>query len=80
MDKRVANADAAIGRVKEGATILMGGFGVCGVAENLIDALLRQGTKNLTSSRIMPGTDGFGVGLLMESRQVKEDGRQLRGE
>lgn len=72
MDKRVENADAVIGRVKEGATILVGGFGVCGVAENLIDALLRQGTKNLTIVSNNPGTDGFGAGLLIESRQVKK--------
>lgn len=72
MDKRVANAEAVIGRVKEGATILMGAFGVCGVPENLIGALLRQGTKNLTVVSNNPGTDGFGIGLLIESRQVKK--------
>src|SRR5690348_13348086 len=72
MDKRVANAEAVIGRVKEGATILMGAFGLCGVPENLISALLRQGTKNLTIVSNNPGTDGFGVGLLIESRQVKK--------
>jgi 3-oxoacid CoA-transferase subunit A len=72
MDKRVANADAVIGRVKDGATILMGAFGTCGVPENLIDALLRQGTKNLTVASNNPGTDGFGIGLLIENRQVKK--------
>jgi 3-oxoacid CoA-transferase subunit A len=72
MDKRVANAEAVIGRVKEGATILMGGFGVCGVPENLINALLRQGTKNLTLVSNNPGTDGLGIGLLIENRQVKK--------
>jgi len=72
MDKRVANADAVIGRVKDGATILMGAFGLCGVPENLISALLRQGTKNLTVVSNNPGTDGFGVGLLIENRQVKK--------
>ncbi len=72
MDKRVANADAVIGRVKDGATILMGAFGVCGVPENLIGALLRQGTKNLTVVSNNPGTDGFGIGLLIENRQVKK--------
>src|SRR5579863_6386655 len=72
MDKRVANAEAVIGRVNDGATILMGAFGVCGVPENLINALLRQGTKNLTVVSNNPGTDGFGVGLLLENGQVKK--------
>jgi 3-oxoacid CoA-transferase subunit A len=72
MDKRVANAEAVIGRVRDGATILMGAFGVCGVPENLISALLRQGTKNLTVVSNNPGTDGFGIGLLLENRQVKK--------
>jgi 3-oxoacid CoA-transferase subunit A len=72
MDKRVANAEAVIGRVKDGATILMGGFGTCGVAENLIDALRRQATKNLTLVSNNPGTDGYGIGLLLENRQVKK--------
>ena len=72
MDKRVANAEAVIGRVKDGATILMGAFGTCGVAENLIAALIRQGTKNLTVASNNPGTDGFGIGALIENRQVKK--------
>ncbi|HKV04982.1 MAG TPA: CoA transferase subunit A [Candidatus Acidoferrales bacterium] len=72
MDKRVANAEAVIGWVHDGATILMGGFGTCGVAENLINALRRQGTKNLTIASNNPGTDGFGIGVLLENRQVKK--------
>jgi 3-oxoacid CoA-transferase subunit A len=72
MDKRVANAEAVIGRVNDGATILMGAFGTCGVSENLIRALLKQGTKNLTIASNNPGTDGYGIGLLIENRQVKK--------
>ena len=72
MDKRVANAEAVIGRIKDGATILVGGFGCCGVPENLIGALIRQGTKNLTIVSNNPGISGFGVGALIESRQVKK--------
>jgi len=72
MDKRVANAEAVIGRIQEGSTILVGGFGVCGVPENLINALIRQGTKNLTIVSNNPGIDGFGIGALIESRQVKK--------
>jgi len=72
MNKRVANADAVIGRVKDGATILMGAFGSCGVPENLIEALVRQGTKNLTLVSNNPGTDSYGNGLLIGNRQVKK--------
>ncbi len=79
MDKRVANAEAVIGRVKDGATILMGAFGSCGVPENLIGALVRQGTKNLTLVSNNPGTDNYGNGLLIRNRQVKKIDRQLRG-
>ncbi len=48
MDKRVANADAAVAKIQDGATILLGGFGLCGIPENLIAALQRKGSKNLT--------------------------------
>ncbi len=72
MDKRVANAEAVIGRVKDGATILMGAFGTAGVAENLIDALIRQGTKDLTVASNNPGIEGYGLGALIGNRQVKK--------
>jgi 3-oxoacid CoA-transferase subunit A len=72
MDKCVTSAEAVIGRVKDGAVILSGGFGCCGVPENLINALRKQGTRNLTLVSNNPGTDGFGIGLLIENRQVKK--------
>jgi 3-oxoacid CoA-transferase subunit A len=72
MDKRVANADAAIERLRDGATILMGGFGLCGIPENLIAALRRAGTKNLTVVSNNAGVDDFGIGLLLQTRQVKK--------
>jgi len=72
MDKRVAGADAAIARVKDGDTILMGGFGLCGIPENLIDALRRRGTKDLTVVSNNAGVDDFGIGLLMQAKQVKK--------
>jgi len=72
MDKRVANADAAIARVKDGDTILMGGFGLCGIPENLIDALRRKGTKDLTVVSNNAGVDDFGIGLLMQTKQVRK--------
>ncbi len=70
MDKRVANADAAIEHVRDGVTILMGGFGVCGIPENLIAALRRKGCKNLTVVSNNAGVDDFGIGLLLQTRQV----------
>ncbi len=72
MDKRVANADAAIEKLRDGATILMGGFGLCGVPEHLIAAVQRKGTKSLTIVSNNAGIDGAGIGLLLASRQVKK--------
>jgi 3-oxoacid CoA-transferase subunit A len=72
MDKRIASADAAIEKLTDGATILMGGFGLCGIPENLIAALRRKGTKNLTIVSNNPGGDDFGIGLLLQNRQVKK--------
>jgi 3-oxoacid CoA-transferase subunit A len=72
VDKRVADADAAIEKIHDGASILMGGFGLCGIPENLIAALHRKGTKNLTVISNNPGVDGFGIGLLLQNHQVKK--------
>ena len=72
MDKRVANADVAIERVSDGATILVGGFGMCGVPEHLLRALKKRGTNNLTLVSNNAGTDNFGIGWLLESKQVKK--------
>jgi 3-oxoacid CoA-transferase subunit A len=72
MDKRIASADAAIANLKDGATILMGGFGLCGIPENLIAAVRRKGTKNLTVVSNNAGTDDFGIGQLLQTRQVKK--------
>src|SRR6202167_2059085 len=72
MDKRVAGADAAIARIHDGATILLGGFGLCGIPENLIAALRRKGTKDLTLVSNNAGVDDFGIGLLLQSKQVKK--------
>ena len=72
MDKRVASADLAIEKIHDGATILMGGFGLCGIPENLIAAVRRKGTKNLTIVSNNAGVDDFGIGLLLQNRQVKK--------
>ena len=72
MDKRVANADAAVAKIQDGATILLGGFGLCGIPENLIAALQRKGSKNLTLVSNNAGIDNFGIGLLLQTKQVKK--------
>ena len=56
MDKRIASADAAIAKLTDGATILMGGFGLCGIPENLIAAVRRKARKTSPSSATMPGS------------------------
>ncbi len=72
MDKRVANADTAIAKIQDGATILLGGFGLCGIPENLIAALQRKGSKHLTLVSNNAGIDNFGIGLLLQTKQVKK--------
>jgi 3-oxoacid CoA-transferase subunit A len=72
MDKRIASADAAIKKLQDGATILMGGFGLCGIPENLIAAVQRKGTKELTIVSNNAGSDDFGIGVLLQQRQVKK--------
>jgi 3-oxoacid CoA-transferase subunit A len=72
MDKTIESADAAIKGLRDGMTILMGGFGLCGIPENLIAAVQRKGTKNLTIVSNNAGVDGFGIGVLLEKRQVKK--------
>ncbi|HEX3371363.1 MAG TPA: CoA transferase subunit A, partial [Candidatus Acidoferrales bacterium] len=72
MDKRVSSADAAIEKLPDGVTILMGGFGLCGIPENLIAAVRRKGTKSLTIVSNNAGIDDFGIGILLQNRQVKK--------
>jgi 3-oxoacid CoA-transferase subunit A len=72
MDKRIASADVAIEKLQDGATILIGGFGLCGMPETLIEAMRRKGTKDLTIASNNAGVDGFGIGLLLQNRQVKK--------
>jgi 3-oxoacid CoA-transferase subunit A len=72
MDKRIASADAAIEKIDDGATILMGGFGLCGIPENLIAAVRRKGLKDLTIVSNNAGVDDFGIGVLLQQRQVKK--------
>ncbi len=72
MDKRVASANVGIENLRDGMTILMGGFGLCGIPENLIAAVRRKGTKDLTIVSNNAGVDGFGIGILLEKRQVRK--------
>ena len=67
MKKDVANSDEAIRHIQDGATIMIGGFGLCGIPENLIRALARMGTKNLTTISNNVGVDGYGMGLLLSA-------------
>ena len=71
MHKVVASAEAAIEDVFDGATIMVGGFGLCGMPENLIRALARKGVKNLTTISNNVGVDGLGMGLLLGNGQIK---------
>lgn len=72
MNKVVSNAEEAIRDIKDGATIMLGGFGLCGIPENSIAALVKKGTKNLTCISNNAGVDDFGIGLLLKTRQVKK--------
>ena len=72
MHKVVANAEEAIRDIRDGAIIMMGGFGLCGIPENLIRALVRKGVKNLTTISNNAGVDGFGMGLLLASGQIRK--------
>jgi 3-oxoacid CoA-transferase subunit A len=71
MNKVVAGADEAIRDIPDGATIMIGGFGLCGIPENLILALVRKGTKGLTTISNNVGVDGYGMGLLLAAGQIR---------
>src|SRR6266571_1085210 len=70
MNKVLASADEAVRDIPDGATIMIGGFGLCGIPENLIRALVRKGTKNLTTISNNVGVDGLGMGLLLAAGQI----------
>src|ERR1700748_281668 len=71
-NKVVANADKAIKDIPNGATIMLGGFGLCGIPENSINALVKKGVKDLTCISNNAGVDDFGIGLMLKTRQVKK--------
>ncbi|HZT76881.1 MAG TPA: CoA transferase subunit A [Vicinamibacterales bacterium] len=72
MNKVLPSAATAVALVPEGATIMMGGFGLCGIPENLIAALRERGTSGLTVVSNNAGVDDFGIGILLRSRQVRK--------
>jgi len=72
MNKVVASADEAVRDISDGATLMVGGFGLCGIPENLIRALVRKGVKNLTTISNNAGVDGFGIGLLLAAGQLRK--------
>ncbi|MDQ2978337.1 MAG: CoA transferase subunit A [Acidobacteriota bacterium] len=72
IDKVVSSADAAVSDIPEGATIVVGGFGLCGIPENLIAAMLRRGVGGLTIISNNCGVDDWGLGLLLASRQIRK--------
>jgi 3-oxoacid CoA-transferase subunit A len=72
MNKMLAGASEAVAGIPDGATIMMGGFGLCGIPETLIAALHARGTKNLTVISNNAGVDDFGIGVLLRARQVRK--------
>ncbi|HAK12200.1 MAG TPA: succinyl-CoA--3-ketoacid-CoA transferase [Chitinophagaceae bacterium] len=72
MNKLVASADAAVADIRDGATLMLGGFGLNGIPENCIAALVKSGVKELTCISNNAGVDDFGLGLLLKTRQIKK--------
>jgi 3-oxoacid CoA-transferase subunit A len=72
MNKVLGSAAEAVARIEDGSTIMMGGFGLCGIPENLIAALRERGTRDLTVISNNAGVDDFGIGVLLRARQVRK--------
>lgn len=72
MNKVVSSADEAIKGINDGAVLMLGGFGLCGIPENCIAALVRKGVKNLTCISNNAGVDDFGIGLMLKQKQVRK--------
>jgi 3-oxoacid CoA-transferase subunit A len=80
MNKVFANADEAIFDIHDGATLMVGGFGLCGIPENLIAALMRKGVKDLNTISNNMGVDEFGLGMLLHKGQIKSHKGSYVGE
>jgi 3-oxoacid CoA-transferase subunit A len=72
IDKTVKDADSALADIADGATLMLGGFGLCGIPENCIAALVRKGVKRLTCISNNAGVDDFGIGLMLKNGQLKK--------
>lgn len=72
MKKIVANAEEAIKDIQDGSVLMLGGFGLCGIPENCINALVKKGVKQLTCISNNAGVDDFGIGLMLQKKQVKK--------
>ena len=72
MNKIYQNADLATADIQDGQTIMLGGFGLCGIPENSISSLVKKGVKELTCISNNAGVDDFGIGLMLQKRQVKK--------
>ncbi len=72
MNKTVKNAEEAVRDIKDGMTIALGGFGLCGIPENCITALVKKNVRNLTCISNNAGVDDFGLGLLLQGKQIKK--------
>ncbi len=72
MNKVVSNADEAVADIVDGMTLMVGGFGLCGIPEHCLAALVRKGVKDLTCISNNAGVDDFGIGLMLQRRQVKK--------
>lgn len=72
MNKVVANAHEAVQDIQDGQTLMLGGFGLCGIPENCIAALVAKGVKGLTCISNNAGVDGFGIGLMLQNKQVRK--------
>jgi 3-oxoacid CoA-transferase subunit A len=71
-DKRVSSYEEALAGLEDGMTVIAGGFGLCGIPENLIAEIKRKGTRDLTVVSNNCGVDGFGLGVLLEDRQISK--------
>src|SRR4029078_3310240 len=72
MNKVVQDADEAISSIKDGDVLMLGGFGLCGIPENCIAALVQKGVRDLTCISNNAGVDDFGIGLMLKKKQVRK--------
>ena len=72
MNKVVKNVEEALVGIEDGMTLMLGGFGLCGIPENSIGQLVKLGTKHLTCISNNAGVDDFGIGLMLQAKQVKK--------